>query len=191
VGGGTCDVGQNESEKGLCQIRNLVENLKHTVILMSVPYRHDLAPNSCVNHEVKVYNRKLKKHLKVHDNMCVLEVDTERDLFTRHGLHMNLKGKEHIAYKIIKTIKVMLDKKKSVPIKLKYKGDLVKANNETEGETITMEPKTDQDNTKKNRHFNAETETNPTDTLSTDIAGNRLPSKQRKAPKLLSKDFLW
>ena len=85
----------------------------------------------------------------------------------------------------------MLDKKKSVPIKLKYKGDLVKANNETEGETITMEPKTDQDNTKKNRHFNAETETNPTDTLSTDIAGNRLPSKQRKAPKLLSKDFLW
>ena len=92
MGGGTCDVGQNESEKGLCQIRNLVENLKHTVILMSVPYRHDLAPNSCVNHEVKVYNRKLKKHLKVHDNMCVLEVDTERDLFTRHGLHMNLKG---------------------------------------------------------------------------------------------------
>ena len=191
MGGGTCDVGQNESEKGLCQIRNLVENLKHTVILMSVPYRHDLAPNSSVNHEVKVYNRKLKKHLKLHDKTCVLEVDTERVLFTRRGLHMNLKGKEHIAYKIIKTIKVILAKKKSVPINLKYKGDLVKASNETERETITMEPKTDQDNTKKNRHFNAESETNPTDTLSTDIAGNRLPSRQRKAPKLLSKDFLW
>ena len=65
-------VGQNESEKGLRQIRNLVEYLKHTnVIVMSVPYRHDLAPNSSVNHEVKVYNRKLKKHLKLHDNMCL------------------------------------------------------------------------------------------------------------------------
>jgi len=107
VWGGTRDVRQNESEKGLRQIRNLVENVKHTnIIVMSVPYRHDLAPNSCVNHEVKVYNRKVKKHLKLHDNTCVLEVDAERDLFTRHGLHMNLKGKEHIAYKITKTSKL-------------------------------------------------------------------------------------
>jgi len=64
---------------------------------MSVPRRHDLESNSCVNDEVKVYNGKLKKHLKVFDNTCVLEVDTDRDLFTRHGLHMNLKGKEQIA----------------------------------------------------------------------------------------------
>ena len=60
---------------------------------MSVPYRHDLDPNSCVNDEVKVYNRKLKKHLKVFGNSHVIEVDSNRDLFTRHGLHMNSKGK--------------------------------------------------------------------------------------------------
>ena len=99
VWGGTHDVGKNESEKGLRQIRNFVENMKHTnVIVMSVPYKHDLAPNSCVNHEVKVYNRKLRKHLKVHDNLCVVEVDNERELYTRHGQHMNLKGKELIAH---------------------------------------------------------------------------------------------
>ena len=67
----------------------------------------------------------------------------------------------------------------------------MKTNNETKGETITMEPKTDEDNIRKNRHFNVETETNPTHTQSTDIADNRLPSRQRKAPKILSKDFLW
>jgi len=54
-----------------------------------------------------------------------------------------------------------------------------------------MEPETEQDNTKKVRHSNTETDTNPTDTLSTDNAGNRLPNRQRKAPKTLSKDFLW
>ena len=102
-----------------------------------------------MNHEVKVYSGKLRKHLKVHDNVCVVEVDNKRELYTRHGLHMNLKGKELIAHKIIKTIKAMLDKKKSVPIKLNYKGDLERANNVTEGVNITKEPETEQDNTKR------------------------------------------
>ena len=102
--GGTRDVGKNEIDKGLRQIRNFVENHKQTnVIVMSVPCRHDLESSSCVNHEVKVYNRKLKKHLKLFDNTCVLEVDTDRELYTRHGLHMDLKGKERIACKIAET----------------------------------------------------------------------------------------
>ena len=147
VWGGTRDVGRNETVKGLHQLRNFVENHKQTnVIVMSVPYRHDLEPNSCVNDEVKVYNRKLKKHLKVFDNTCVLEVDTNRDLFTRHGLHMNPKGKEQIACKIVKAIKAMLNEKKSVPIKMNYKEDLGRDNKGTEGGNITMESETGQEN---------------------------------------------
>jgi len=60
---------------------------------MGVPCRYDLDPKLCVKDEVKVYNRKLKKHLKVFDNTCVREVNFNRDLFTKHGLHMNQKGK--------------------------------------------------------------------------------------------------
>jgi hypothetical protein len=192
VWGGTHDVGRNELEKGLHQIRNCVENLKHTnVIMMSVPYRHDLAPNSCVNHDVKVYNRKLKKHLKVLHNTCVLEMDTDRDLYARHGLHMNLKGKERIACKIIKTIKVILTEKKTVPIKMKYKEDRERDNNGTEGKTTTLETKTSQENLKKDRQSNAETENKPLDTLNLDILGHRTSVRQRKAPKSLSTDFLW
>jgi hypothetical protein len=92
-----------------------------------------------------VYNRKLKKHLKVFDNTCVLEEDTDQDLFTRHGLHMNLKEKEQIAGKIMKTIKAMLNEKKNVPIKMKYKEDLGRDNKGTEGEPITMETETGQE----------------------------------------------
>ena len=46
VWGGTWDVGRNETEKGLHQIKNFVENHRQTnFIVMSVPYRHDLDPN--------------------------------------------------------------------------------------------------------------------------------------------------
>jgi hypothetical protein len=90
VWGGTRDVGSNETEKGFHQIKNFVENGKQTnVIVMSVPCKYDLEPKLCVNDEVKVYNIKLKKHLNVLDNTCIIEVDSNRDLYTRQGLHMN------------------------------------------------------------------------------------------------------
>jgi hypothetical protein len=34
-----------------------------------------------------------------------MEVNTDRDHFTRHGLHLNSKGKEQSAKKIVNTIK--------------------------------------------------------------------------------------
>jgi hypothetical protein len=68
-----------------------------------------------------VYNRKLKKHLKPFDNTCVVDVATDWDLFTRHGLHLKLKGKEKIASTIAKTIKAMLNKGKSMESMKKIK----------------------------------------------------------------------
>ena len=188
VWGGTRDVGRNETVKWLHQLRNFVENHKQTnVIVMSVPHRHDLEPNSCVNDEVKVYNRKLKKHLKIFDNTCVLEVDTNRDLFTRHGLHMNPKGKEQIACKIVKAIKAMLNEKKSVPIKMNYKEDLGRDNKGTEGGNI----RNWSGKFKKDMQSNTETENKQTGTPILNIPGNRSSTRQRKAPKSLSDDFLW
>ena len=62
-------------------------------MVMSAPHRHDLESKSCVNDAVKEFNRKLKKHLKQAHNVHVIKVVPDRHLFTRHGLHMNLKGK--------------------------------------------------------------------------------------------------
>jgi len=65
VWAGTRDVGRNEAVKRLHQIVNFAKNHNHTnVIVMSVPCRYDLVPKSCVNDEVNVYNRKLKKTFK-------------------------------------------------------------------------------------------------------------------------------
>ena len=89
VWGDTRDVGRNETEKGLHQIKKFVENHKQTnIIVMSVPCRYDLEPKSCVNDEVKVYNRKFKKkHLKVFNNTCVIEVDSNRDLYVQDTVY--------------------------------------------------------------------------------------------------------
>jgi len=48
-------------------------------------------------------------------------VDTERELNTRHGLHMNQKGKEETAVKVTKKVKDIVCVKLLNLIKLKWK----------------------------------------------------------------------
>jgi len=180
VWGGTRDVGRNESRKGLQQISDSVKKHNQTnVIVIGVPYRHDLEPDSCVNEEVKVFNRKLKKHLKVFSNTRVIEVESNRDLFTRHGLHMNAKGKEHMAKKIGEEIKVMLTQRKSDPIRMMM-------DNEDPGAT-SKGTETKQKETQVNRELTVK----QTDSLSVDSSNTRSSSKQKKAPITMSEDFLW
>lgn len=117
VWGGTRGIGRNEAKKALQQISNFVQNHNQTnAIVMSAPHRYDLDFDSCINKEVTVYNRKLKKHLKVFENALVVEVDPLRELYTCHGLHMNQNGKDQMAKKIALAVKSMLQKKKSDPI---------------------------------------------------------------------------
>jgi len=74
-----------------------------------------------------------------------LEIDTDRELYTRHGQQMNLMGKERTACKIAETLKAVINKKMGVPIRMKHKEDLGRENKETEGETITTETETNQE----------------------------------------------
>jgi hypothetical protein len=92
------DLGRNNSLKALQQIMNFVINSKHTnIILVTVPHRYDLMQSSCVNSEIKSFNRKLKKMATVHHHASVLEIDNGRKLFTNHGLHLNGQGKEMLS----------------------------------------------------------------------------------------------
>jgi len=78
VWGGTGDLGKNESAKGLYQLKNfIVQNNQTNFIVIGVPHRYDLDLKSCVNEEVKVYNRKLKKCLKTCENTQILEIDSQ------------------------------------------------------------------------------------------------------------------
>ena len=131
VWGGIRDISRNETQKGLCQIRNFVEKHSQTnVLVVNVPNRFDLGAHSCVNYEVKAFNRKLDKHMKSFQNPATVKVTSDRDHFTQHGLHLNRKGKEHAAKTIASSIKEIFKPQKKDPINMSWKEEqkLVGAN---------------------------------------------------------------
>lgn len=181
--GGTQDVGKNETNKGIHKLKHFIDSHSHTnFIVLGVPHRHDLDLNSCVNNEVKVFNRKLKKRLKLCTNTQIVDIDSSRDLYTRHGLHLNSKGKEQTVKEIVKTIKCILNKKMSDPIILPDRNDGNTSNITTEK---TTEPTQSQD-----------VEVQPTNenltACSLAPSVNKLPSKRaRRPPNTRHSDFLW
>jgi hypothetical protein len=133
--GGSNDIAKNNSSIGMKSILELAMNATHTnVILMSAPHRYDLIETSCVNQEIKNFNRKLRKLRNRVDKIGkieIIDVDNNRNLYTRHGQHLNSEGKESMAIKIASTIEYVLNKNVE-PINEKWYID-----NETPGSPIT------------------------------------------------------
>jgi urease accessory protein UreE len=65
---------------------------------------------SCENKEVAKFNRQTKKIIKLYPNARFLEIQLQRQQFTRHGQHLNLVGKELIAIEMANKIKQLLTK---------------------------------------------------------------------------------
>jgi hypothetical protein len=66
------------------------------------------------------FNRKLGKHLKSFECAHFVEVNYDRK-HTRHGLHLNIKGKEHVAKQLETIIKVILNKNEKIVTPLNWK----------------------------------------------------------------------
>ena len=108
---------------GMKHILDLVINSSNTnVILMNVPHRHDLMKESCVNKEVEAFNRKLRNRMESFKKVELIEVGSEREHYTRHGQHLNSRGKENIASKLALTIESVV-KRKVDPIRIKLYGE--------------------------------------------------------------------
>jgi len=90
---------------------------QNNVLVVNVPNRFDLEAYSCVNDEVKAFNRKLDKHTKSFQNATTVNVTSDRDHFTKHGLHLNRKGKEQAAKTISNSIKEIFKLQKKGSIK--------------------------------------------------------------------------
>jgi capsular polysaccharide biosynthesis protein len=89
-----------------------VTNANHTnVILISAPHRYDLMSNSCANVEAEKFNRKLCKSLERFRKVEMIEVVSERNLYTKHDQHLNSEGKESMARKIASSIECLFNKK--------------------------------------------------------------------------------
>jgi len=74
-----------------------VNNSYTNIILKSTPHGYDLVEWSCINKEEKAFNKKLGTFTKSYKHITVIRTNFNRELFIRHGLHMNNQGKEMIA----------------------------------------------------------------------------------------------
>ena len=54
---------------------------------MDAPHKFDLETSSCVNKEVNAFNRKLNKIIKPYDHTSQLNLDMQREHFTKQGMH--------------------------------------------------------------------------------------------------------
>jgi hypothetical protein len=131
--GGANDVSRNNSQDGLKSLTQFVEVHSNTnIILMCVPYCHDLPDWSCVNNEVATFNRKLIKLMKPYKHVTVVRIDLDRKFFTRHGMHMNNLGKETMALEMANKATSILLKQGKV-ISLQWKN--VQKNSMSDGPT--------------------------------------------------------
>jgi hypothetical protein len=71
-----------------------------------------------VNKEVENFNRKLLKFMKPFGHVKVIKVETNREYFTRHGLHINNEGKEQVIRKVANVIITMFQEHTEEPIRL-------------------------------------------------------------------------
>jgi hypothetical protein len=92
---GTNDTDRNYSSNAFKNITNFIGSVNHTnIILICVPYRHDMTDYSHVNTTIKSFNSKLLKLAKIFSHVSIIKIVNNRLLFTKHGLHLNESGKE-------------------------------------------------------------------------------------------------
>ena len=74
---------------------NFLRRNEHTnVFAINVPHRSDWNEKSYINEKVKGYNRKPSQITKKFEN-ALLIMASDSHLFTKHGLHMNVKGRDN------------------------------------------------------------------------------------------------
>lgn len=103
---GANDVARNEAQEAIENIRDTLEQVKdNKVYLVDIPHRFDLVEWSCVNKEIKKTNLALKRLCENYSNTVMIESSrAERHCFTKHGQHLNLRGKRWLAQEIYKVM---------------------------------------------------------------------------------------
>jgi hypothetical protein len=103
--GGTRD-SRNETKNGLRSLKEFALKTSNTnVILLEALLRYDLPLSSCVNTEVKLFNKRMLSLMTPFSHVKVVSTPTEREHHTRHGLHLSKKGKHWITDNLVKEIR--------------------------------------------------------------------------------------
>ncbi|KAG8270843.1 hypothetical protein J6590_075974 [Homalodisca vitripennis] len=89
---------------------NLERNLQsltkeRTVHVTTIPNRYDTNPIDPTHHDINISNNYIKEIAVRMDNVHIIDLDElGRDHFTRHGLHLNYRGKKKLSYMIIDSL---------------------------------------------------------------------------------------
>jgi hypothetical protein len=133
--GGSNDIAKSELNTNLTSIVKFLDALQHTnVILTEIPVRYDIGASSWINEQIKQYNRKLGKVTKSYKQAKLIRITTNRDHYTRHGLHLNNRGKESMVKDILTNLQDKPVRHTFPVIYLPWKNDTVKV-----GDQITHE----------------------------------------------------
>ena len=100
---GANDVYSNNSKHYLECLRNFLVQYNYVeIILCTIPWRHDLPSWSVVNKEIIMVNNKIKQLAKFFKNVHIVDVSNIGKKFhTKHGLHLNYKGKSLVCETIL------------------------------------------------------------------------------------------
>ena len=116
---GTNDIGSNNTKRNgiLVMMTQFMQKYNTNIIVVNIPYRHDLAKDSRTNLEIQAFNAKLSKITKSFRHVTLVEMDFNKKHFTKHGLHLNNAGKGWLAKLIATRInKLINDIKKTEPV---------------------------------------------------------------------------
>jgi lysophospholipase L1-like esterase len=189
--GGSNDVSKNNANMALKHILSFVKANNNTnIILLSAPHRHDLMESSCVNNEIRSFNRKLRKYVKPIDRTTVVETNPNREFYTLHGLHLNGRGKGKVAKQIAAQLASIPGKKVegpiSPPLVLGWLYDSA-MNNDILVVDTSIEAAVVQS---KNNHMSQD-DNNLVHDVNQDEIPSRNSKRNRKIPVTRTQDFLW
>jgi hypothetical protein len=99
--------GTNDMDNYNCKVNGILKILysfivkysNTNIIIVNLPQRYDQQITSKSNLFIQAFNHKLNKIAKMFNHVSVVEMYSDRRLYTRHGLHMNYQGKEMFAKK--------------------------------------------------------------------------------------------
>jgi lysophospholipase L1-like esterase len=120
--GGTNDIARNACSKGLTHtMKTMMKNQHTNIILINARCGFGMDNLSCVNEEVRAFNRELSKIAKRFGNTSVVNVELQRRIFTLHGLHINIKGKKVMVKRLAAVIpEIIGSHKKTDPVCLTW-----------------------------------------------------------------------
>jgi len=181
VCGDSNDVNRDMSQVGLNSLKNFVNLRNNTkVLILTLPQRHDLTHDSCVNKEIYSFNRKLHKVMKNKEKVKILDYDITRVGFTCHGQHLNSAGKSKMAQSIAQYLTKSSTNNNIDPIPMKWKtstSDFIPNGCEAMDSNNDISD-LDNDGIEENR---------PT----TNNQHIRTSNRRKKFPPTRSHDFLW